>query len=41
VIHGDISGAAVDAALLGRQLASDLLSSGAREILGALLGEQD
>ena len=41
VIHGDTSGAAVDAALLGRQLASELLSRGAREILGTLLGEQD
>jgi len=41
VIHGDISGGAVDAALLGRQLASELLSRGAREILTALLGGQD
>ena len=41
VIHGDVSGAAADAALLGRQLASELLSRGAREILTALLGGQD
>ena len=41
VIHADVSGAAADAALLGRQLASELLSRGAREILTALLGGQD
>lgn len=37
IIHGDISGPVQQAATLGKQLADDLLSRGARPILDALL----
>ena len=37
IIHGDISGPVQQAAALGKQLADDLLSRGARPILDALL----
>ena len=34
-VRGELSGAAADAALVGRQLALDLLSRGAGALLGA------
>jgi hydroxymethylbilane synthase len=38
IVRGQISGPAQDAATLGRELAEELLSRGARPILEALLG---
>ena len=40
MIHGEVSGAAEHAAALGKQLANDLLSRGARTILDELLSEE-
>ena len=40
IIRAAVRGAAADAALLGKQLADDLLAKGARPILDELLGEQ-